>query len=118
MKSKRKIKLKTPHFQALRNALREILYLEWVRRLRAIVQAQSDLLDTELTQEENLRLREELEVKLGKNKLMIKSSIIMCGWCRHREKDAVYNPSNRQWFCPDCYNEHKEEILSAKSFIY
>jgi len=118
MKHKREIKLKSPRLRALRNALREILYLEWNERARAIVRAQSDLLDTRLPQSEKLKFRRELETELGENKIIMKSSIVMCGWCHHRDKDAIYNPSNRQWFCPDCYIEHKQEILSAESYIY
>ena len=118
MKHKREIKIKNPRLRALRNNLREVLWLEWDRRLRAIVSAQSNALDTELPQEEKLRLHGELEVELGEIRGLMKPCIVMCGWCHHRDKDAIYNPSNRQWFCPRCYSEHKEEILDAESYIY
>ena len=118
MKHKREISIKNPHLRAIRNSLREILYLEWDKRSRGIIHAQSNVLDSKLPQSEKLRLLGELQVKLGENDIIIKPSIIMCGWCHHKDKDALYNPSNRQWFCLDCYNEHIEEILNAESFIY
>lgn len=118
MKRRREISIKNPWLRAFRNNLREILYLEWSRRSCVIIDAKSDLLDAGLPQSEKLRFREELQVKLGENRIIIKSSIIMCGWCHHRDKDALYNPSNRQWFCPDCYSRHEEEILRAESYIY
>lgn len=118
MKHKREIRIKSLRLQALRNDLREILWLEWDGRARAIIRAQSELFGTGLSQSEVLKFRRGLEAELGENRIIMKSSIVMCGWCHHRDKDAIYNPSNRQWFCPDCYNEHREEILSAESYIY
>ncbi len=115
MKLKREISIKSHRLRAIRNNLREILYLEWDKRSRAIIHAKSDLLDIKPFQEEKF---DELQEKLGENDIIIMPSIIVCGWCHHRDKDAIYNPSNRQWFCPDCYNEHKEEILNAESYIY
>ena len=115
MNYKREIRIKNPRLRALRNNLREVLYLEWDRRSRAIIDAKSNLLDIKPFQDGEF---DELEVKLGENRIIMKSSIIMCGWCHHRDKDAIYNPSNRQWFCLDCYSEHKERILSAESYIY
>lgn len=118
MKRKREISIINPRLRAIRNNLREILYLEWDGRSRAIIHTQSALLDTKLSRSEKLRLHGELEEKLGENRIIMKSSIVMCGWCHHRDKDAIYNPSNRQWFCLDCCEGHKEDILSAESFIY
>lgn len=118
MKHKREIRIKNPRLRAIRNNLREILYLEWSRRSRNIIGAQSDVHDLELPQSEKLILHGELQAELGDNRVIIMPSIIICGWCHHRDRDAIYNPSNRQWFCPVCYNEHKEEILVAESFIY
>ena len=118
MKHKREIKIKNPRLRALRNNLREIIYLEWSKRSCGIIDSQSDVLNSKLPQDEKLKLHRELEVKLGENRRLIMPSIIVCGWCHHRDKDAIYNPSNRQWFCPDCYNEHKEDIINATSFIY
>ena len=118
MKRKIEIKLKSLRLQVIRNNLREVLYLEWDGRCCDIIDAQSDILDTKLPQNEKLRLHGDLQVKLGENRIIIMPSIIMCGWCHHRDKDAIYNPSNHQWFCPVCYDEHKEDILNAESFIY
>lgn len=115
MKRKREISIKTPRLRAIRNNLREILYLEWDKRSCDIIDAKSDLLDIKPFQEETFG---KLQAKLRENDIIIMPSIVMCGWCSHRDKDAIYNPSNRQWFCPDCYNEHKEDILNAESFIY
>lgn len=118
MKCKREVRIKSPQLRALRNNLREILYLEWDKRSRALIVSRSDLLDAKFSQNEKLKLHKALSVKLGEIDLMIMSSIIVCGWCHHRDKDTIYLPSNHQWFCPNCYSEHREEILSASSFIY
>ncbi len=118
MKHKREISIKSPSLRAIRNNFREVLYLEWSKRSRAIIRAQSALHDTKFSQSDKLRIHGELQAKLGENRIIIKPTIVICGWCHHRDKDAIYNPSNRQWFCPGCYNEHKEDILSAESFIY
>ncbi len=118
MKCKREVRIKDPRLRVLRNNLREILYFEWDRRGSRIIQAQSHVLDTELSRNEKLKLHEDLEEEYGRNRKLMKSSIVMCGWCHHKDRDAIYNPSNRQWFCPDCYDEHKEVILNAVSFIY
>ena len=118
MKRKREIRIKSPRLRALRDNLREILYLEWSRRSCDIIDAKSVVLDSMLAQDEKLILSRELEAKLGQNRVIIMPTIIVCGWCHHRDKDAIYNHSNHQWFCPDCYNEHKEEILNAESYIY
>ena len=48
MKRKREIKIKTPRLRAIRNNLREILYLEWDRRSCDIIDAQFDVYDLEL----------------------------------------------------------------------
>lgn len=118
MKRKREISIKSPRLRTIRNNLSEILYLEWDKRSCDIIDAKSDVYDLELPQNEKLRLHGELQAKLGRNRIIIMPAIIICGWCHHRDKDAIYNPSNRQWFCPGCYDEHKEEILNAESFIY
>jgi len=118
MKHKREVKLKDPRLRALRNNLREIIWLEWDRRACGIIDAKSDVLNSKLPENEKLRLYEELVKELEHIDLIIKSSVVMCGWCRHRDKDMIYNPSNNQWFCLDCYHEHSEDILSASSFIY
>jgi hypothetical protein len=115
MKCRREISINYPSLRTFRNNLRKILWLEWDGRSRGIIRAQSDLLDVKPFQEEEF---DRLQAKLGENRTIMKSSIVMCGWCHHRDKDAIYNPSNRQWFCPNCYNEHKEDILSTESFIY
>lgn len=115
MKLKREIRIKNPRLRTIRDNFREILYLEWDGRSRGIIRAQSDLLDVKPFQEEEF---DRLQAKLGENRIIMKSSIVMCGWCSHKNKDAIYNPSNRQWFCPGCYDEHKEDILNAESFIY
>ncbi len=118
MKHKREIRIKSPRLRTLRNNLREIIWLEWDKRGLWIIQSQSGLIDTKLSQGEKLKLRKELENKLEQNQKLMKSSIVMCGWCHHRDRDAIYNPSNHQWFCPDCYSMHKEDILNSTSFIY
>lgn len=118
MKHKREVKIRDPHLRAFRNSLREILYLEWDKRSRAIISTKSDVLNTKIPQDEMLKLRRELQVKLDEHHRIIMPTIIVCGWCSHRDKDAIYNQSNNQWFCLDCYREHAEEILNATSFIY
>lgn len=118
MKRKKEISIKNPRLRVIRNNLREILYLEWDKRGCDIINAQLNVHDLKLPQTEKLRLHGELEGKLGKNRIIIMPTIIICGWCHNRDKDAIFNPSNRQWFCPNCYGKHREEILNAESFIY
>lgn len=118
MKYKKEIRIGDPHLQSIRNNLREVLWLEWDKRGLNIKKAQLHMLDSELSQEEKLALHDSLESEYKLNKRLIKPSIIMCGWCHQRNKDAIFNPSNRQWFCPDCYQEHFERITSSTSFIY
>ena len=118
MKHNREVKIKDSRLRAFRNSLREILFLEWEKRSLAILDAKSDIYAAELPRDEMLKLSRELQVKLGEHHRIIMPTIIVCGWCSHRDKDAIYNPSNKQWFCPDCYREHNEDILSATSFIY
>ena len=118
MKHKREVKIRDPRLRAIRNNLREIPYLEWDKRALAILRAKSDVLDADLPRDEKLKLHGELHEKLGEHNRIIMPTIIVCGWCSHRDKDAIYNPSNHQWFCPDCYCEYAEDILNATSFIY
>lgn len=118
MKHKREVKIKNPRLRALRNNLREILYLEWDRRACEILDAKLDIWGSNRTVKKKNELHKELQVKLEENNKLIMPSIIVCGWCHHRDKDTIYNSSNRQWFCPDCYNEHEEDIINATSFIY
>ncbi len=118
MKHNREVKIKDSRLRAFRNSLREILFLEWEKRSLAILDAKSDIYAAELPRDEMLKLSRELQVKLGEHHRIIMPTIIVCGWCSHRDKDAIYNPSNKQWFCPDCYREHNEDILNATSFIY
>lgn len=118
MKHKREVKIENPRLQALRNNLREILYLEWDKRSRSLIDAKLHIWDSNKSLEEKNLLHGELQIKLEENRKLINPSIVMCGWCHQRNKDAIYNSSNHQWFCPDCYDEHKEKILEAKSYIY
>ncbi len=118
MKHKREVKIKNPRLRAFRNNLREIIYLEWDKRSCDIISARLNIWDSNLSMDEKNVLHGELQVELERNDILIKSSIVMCGWCRHRDKDMIYNPSNNQWFCLDCYHEHSEVVFNAVSFIY
>ncbi len=118
MEHKKEIKVMDPRLRAIRNNLREIIYLRWDQEGLQLIQAQSHLLDAHLSQEEKLLIHLQLEENFKQNRNLMKNSIIMCGWCHQRDKDAIYNPSNRQWFCPDCYNEHEEEIINKTSIVY
>jgi len=118
LKSNREIKIKNPGLQILRNSLREILWLEWNRRLNNVIQAQNHLHDADISQEEKLLLHKSLQLDYAKTKKIIKTSIIMCGWCHQKNRDTIYNSTNNQWFCPKCYNEHREELSNTTSLVY
>ena len=115
MKHKKAIKIKDPKLQKIRNNLRSILIkfaLDKESRLRKEL--------TSLWRDEsgNPTPQEYYEVSLGASrrpvremgeiKKILDRSICMCPVCGRSNRDMIFNPVTKVWFCVHCYGLNRE----------
>ena len=72
----------------------------------------------EYSEEEKDEVKQ-LKAKMGELESCESASICMCTVCAKGDKDATYNPVDKQWYCVDCYNENWDFYKdSENSFLY
>lgn len=127
MKKKRTICIKDPKLRKTRDNLRD-LWLAWGSKLwkelfderRAIEYNENGSLkkSNELSKEERIRINA-LGSKISELRNFESASICMCTVCAKGDRDAIYNPVDKEWYCVDCYNENQDFYKdSENSFLY
>lgn len=128
MKKKRKISIYNPQILKIRNNLRKLL-LEWAKDQYLYSHESYDpvkvLKDSygkpysRLSKEQRKKiLRMRREVK--RNNEIIYSSICICPSCSSIDRNMIYYPEKKGWYCHLCYrrNVKKKERLSLKILDY
>ena len=103
MKDERKIVIRSPRIQKIRNNLREFL-IQAIYTEIEILRTYARLYDPPL----ELRPDEEVELFFlqgTKHKLykMLSKSICSCPICTSQDKDMVYIDFHEEWYCVECY---------------
>lgn len=109
MNKKKIISIKNPRLRRIRNSLREIIALEAFKREREIMKEKDALL-----YDEEGKLKSELPVtelsKLSDEywniERALRASIIKCGVCHILDRDMVFVPKFKEWFCIECAKLH------------
>jgi len=86
MKIKRTIIIKDPHLKKIRNNLRRVI-------ISACSVEKSKSLDTETGDES----------KFWAIERPLRASILLCPACFQSDKDMIYNPVRKEWYCLECY---------------
>jgi len=112
MKRKRVIRVKDPRLRKIRLGLRTLLVRESIARLLEILGKKGSLLKfPDLSEEEFHKKYQILYKQEIANRKQLDASICVCPVCGDFEKDHIFNPVDRVWYCEKCY-----EILK-KSYI-
>lgn len=125
MKNKRKIEIKNPRLQRVRNSLRNLV-IESTSARRKEMRTKMKELETynngtrrsirDFTPDElkEFRALQQQENRLGQ---YLRQSICLCLTCGKRDRDMVYNKSQFSWYCTECYGEqhrHAKKLTRTK----
>ncbi len=100
MKEKRTICVRNAKLRKIRFGLRVLLVREAEKRILSKNAEEADLLrSAEYSDEKYSKLYDE-EIQLRK---LLKASICSCATCSDMEKDHVFVPKTREWYCEKCF---------------
>jgi len=120
MKKFRKIEIKNPKLQKIRNEFRKLIFI-------ASKENEQEIEDKKwaITTTPNGSLREGITDKdweeVGKLngqywaiESPLRRSIVECNICHELESDRIYYPETGEWYCPECYDKfyvHPEQLI-------
>lgn len=109
---KKAIIIKNEKLRKIRNNLRQLWITAACERERAIIKCQRELLDEEVKGERDPSEIDKEDEMLEEEKWSIerplRRSICECQICNKDDRDMVYTPVIKAWFCTKCYaQQHK-----------
>ncbi len=106
MKKKRLIQVKDPQLRKIRLSLRQILLRESKKRLNDLFDKEREILQKYDVMNEDEYFKILLSLTNKKNKLRneLSASIVVCAICTDIEKDHIFNPRDKVWYCTKCNN--------------
>lgn len=119
LKKKRLIRVKDPQLAKIRLSLRQILLKESKKRLIDLLEKEKEIIKKHDVMNENVYSKIRLSITIKKNQLRneLSASIVVCAICRDIEKDHIFNPRDKVWYCTKCnnimeksYNEELEAV--------
>lgn len=127
MKKKKTISINDPQLRKIRDNFRD-LWLAWGTKLwfelhDKYVKIHYDRNrrprhPNEYSREEK-EIIKQLEVKMTELENFESASICMCTVCAKGDRDATYNPVDKEWYCTECYDENKDFYKETEnSFLY
>ncbi|KKL08915.1 hypothetical protein LCGC14_2571100, partial [marine sediment metagenome] len=122
---KRKIEIKNPRLQRVRNSLRNLIIeatsarkMEMRTRMKELETSndgtQRRLRDLTPDELKEYRTLQQKKARLGE---YLRQSICLCLTCGKRDRDMVYNKSQFSWYCTECYGEqhrHAKKLTRTK----
>ncbi len=116
MKNKRKIEIKNPRLQRVRNSLRNLIIeatsarrMEMRTRMKELETSNNGTRRTirDFTPDElkEYRALQQQESRLGQ---YLRQSICFCMTCQSRDRDMVYIKSHYSWYCTECYSGQRD----------
>ncbi len=128
MKKKRTISIKDPKLRKIRNNLRLLLIratsAEWRKYFDEQHRLNTDLDGNIRNLSESKKPRTaELTRKMNEIKRIVEASIIQCPVCRKIDKDMIFNPELKEWYCIQCYRGmgefyYQEKEARAKGLVH
>ncbi|MHA1669408.1 MAG: hypothetical protein ACTSV5_02395 [Promethearchaeota archaeon] len=103
---KRRISISDPRLKFIRDTLRYVLVSK-AKELRSSIIAES-------LKEKDKEILKDLRKKEMEMSDIIYASICSYASCHAIDKDMIFNPSVKQWFCPDCYEMMANEYRIRK----
>jgi len=110
VKKKHTIIIRSPILRQVRNSLRDVL-------ISACSVEQSKIHDEEDRLREHDDYYENEEIQIAAKKLNdqyweierpLRASILLCPACFKTDKDMIFNPVRKEWYCIECYAKLKK----------
>jgi len=113
MNRKKTVKINDPRIRKIRNNLRN-LWIEFAKELRQKLEDREDEI-LEGIQDGDL-----MDINQRKQDLSIilEKSICKCYNCFRTDSDMTYNPTEKAWFCVDCYNDMRKYLKQSGDTFY
>lgn len=116
MKKFRKIEIKNPKLQKIRDGFRELIGIACKEKEREInhkkwaITRNSDGTLRENISEEDWEKVGQLNADFWAIESSLRRSIILCSACGKLEGDRIYHPKSNNWHCPRCFEYFREGI--------
>ena len=115
MKKFRKIEIKNPKLQKIRNEFRRLIFLECKKRKKesedkkwAIIKNPDGSLRKQ--NKEEIRMIAQLNSQFWAIENPLRHSIILCRACGKLEGDRIYHPKSNSWHCLRCFEYFHEAL--------
>ena len=114
---RRVIRLKNPKLIKIRTGFRKLLEKEWSKRKREL-EVQDNILyqnffHDKIIDEATFDIQSrKIQAQLAASKKLRRASITSCASCGDMEKDHVFVPQTREWYCEECL-----EFLEKKDYF-
>ena len=107
MKKKRSVIIRNPRLRRVRNNLRSLI-LKAVSEEQARLQAEREKIKTIPDYYKNhppelLEKVKKLNDQYWAIETPLRESILLCPACFQSDKDMIYNPVRKEWYCVECY---------------
>lgn len=103
MKKKRQIQIKNPALRKIRNNLRNLIIAACSKQLSEIT-----LKSEQLIGRGEHQLEWELNDSWWRIERSLRASICKCPSCFRSDRDMIYNPKSKEWYCLKCYRENQK----------
>ena len=105
MNIKRAIIIKSPILRKVRNNFREVIFRACSARLKKIHEKKQELGLNRNSYEDNEygKLSSELSRQSRAIENPLHASILLCPVCFQGDKDMIFNPIRKKWYCTECY---------------
>ena len=107
MKKKRTINISSLKLKKVRDSIRSIIYnsaIDHEANLIERISIENDFEKSRVLEQEKQTLNQQLE-----------NSILQCPICNAIDKNMVFNPTLKCWFCSDCYKMMADEYYARKT---
>ncbi len=114
MKHKKAIEIKDPQLRKIRNNLRLLCVSVVNSRVGDYLDEQGDLLALDKMNSFDLDQYKKINRENEKLKSILNRSICLCPVCQRSDRDMVFNPVTKVWFCVRCYELNREYYKHTK----
>lgn len=123
MKKKKVVKIKNPELRRIRDNLRNILLQAASKEWNRLFNEQDKVFIDSNGNPKKMSLEEksifhELQEKMDRIHHISKNSICDCATCSAIDRDMVYNPYMKTWFCTECYQLNQQFYRHSHPELY
>ena len=96
--------MKDPKLRKIRLSLRQILLRESEKRLSELFDKESEILKKYgvMDKDEYFKILQSFTNEKNKLRNELSASIVVCDICTDIEKDHIFNPRDKVWYCAKC----------------